>query len=50
MEEDLEDQEEDIWIIIFSSALSFEKISRLIIISITNLDMMVFYQETIYLE
>ena len=46
---ELEEQEEDIWVQIFSSAPSFKQI-EITIISMTNLDLMVFFQEIIYLE
>ena len=38
MEQELEEQQEDTWIKIFSFVLSFKAISRLLIISIMNLD------------
>ena len=39
MKQELEEQQEDTWIKIFSFALSFKAISRLLIISIMNLDL-----------
>ena len=50
MEEELEEQEEAIQIKKFQICSILQKISRLLIISITNLDLMVFFQETINLE
>ena len=38
MEQELEEQQEDTWIKTFSFVLSFKAISRLLIISIMNLD------------
>ena len=49
MEEELEEQEEEIWVKKFSSALSL-KISRLLIISMMNLDFMVLVQETTHMK
>ena len=50
MEEELEDQEEDIWMKGFTFHPSFKTKSRLLIISNMNLDLITFFQETVNLE
>ena len=45
MEEELEEEEVDVWMKAFSSASSFLTISRLLVISYMNLDLTAFFKE-----